>query len=374
MNKKALITGITGQDGSYLAEFLIGKGYEVHGIIRRSSTVNRERIDHLTEPDLHTGSDRGNLILHYGDLTDTSSIEKIVKEIMPDEVYNLAAQSHVRISFDIPKSTTEIGALGTLSLLEALKNVCPKARFYQASSSEMFGKVLEVPQSELTPFNPQSPYACAKVFSYYITKNYRDAYGLFACNGILFNHESERRGENFVTRKITRSLARMKMGLQHELHLGNLDAERDWGHARDYIEAMWLMLQQDKAEDYVIGTGEKHTVREFLLESAQALGIPLTSNGKKGVEEEFKDTTGTLSVKIHPRYFRPAEVDELLADPRKAQLELGWQPRIRFKELVKIMSDHDLTLARKESALSNKTRILNQIVQILDQNENDLSS
>lgn len=372
MVKKAIITGITGQDGSYLAELLLEKGYEVHGIIRRTSTVNRERIDHLTEPDLYTGENRGKFILHYGDLTDASSIEQIIKEVMPDEVYNLAAQSHVRISFDIPAHTADIVAIGTLRLLEAVKNICPKARFYQASSSEMFGKVVETPQSEKTPFYPRSPYACAKVFAFDITRNYRESYGMFACNGILFNHESERRGENFVTRKITRSLARMKLGLQHELSLGNLDAERDWGHARDYVEAMWLMLQQDAPDDYVIGTGQKYSVRQFLIESANHFGINLTSNGKTGFEEEYKDPTGKLLVKIHERYFRPAEVDLLLADPHKAKVKLGWTPKIGFKELVRVMCDHDLKLAQNEVALQHKTKILNDIATIIS-NEHDFN-
>jgi len=365
MKKTALITGITGQDGSYLAEFLLDKGYEVHGILRRASTLNRERIDHLMEPDLYTGPDRGYLILHYGDLTDASSIEQIIKEVMPDEIYNLAAQSHVRISFDIPRHTADVVALGTLTLLETIKNICPKAKFYQASSSEMFGKVAEVPQKETTPFHPRSPYGCAKVFAYYITKNYREAHGLFACNGILFNHESERRGENFVTRKITRSLARMKLGLQKELFLGNLDAERDWGHARDYVEAMWLMLQQGEPDDYVIGTGEKHSVREFLEESAKSLGLKLESNGKKGAEEIYKGSDGNFSIGVHPRYFRPAEVDLLLADSSKAMVKLGWKPKIRFKELVEIMCKHDLKLAEKENALHHKTKIINDIINLL---------
>ena len=370
--KKALITGITGQDGSYLAEFLIEKGYQVHGIVRRSSTLNRERIDHLTKPDFQTGEDRGNIILHYGDLTDPSSVEKIIKQVMPDEIYNLAAQSHVGISFDIPKNTTEVVAIGTLVILEAMKNVCPLAKFYQASSSEMFGKVVEIPQTEKTPFNPRSPYGCAKAFAFHITKNYRESYGIFACNGILFNHESERRGENFVTRKITRSLARMKYGLQTELSLGNLDAQRDWGHARDYVEAMWLMLQQDKSDDYIIGTGEKHTVREFIEEASKLVGLNLIQNGKKGLEEEYVNINSNIKVKIHPRYFRPAEVDLLLADPTKARVKLGWQPKIKFKELVKIMCEHDLKLAKKENALKNKTKVINDIIRILEDSEEDI--
>lgn len=372
MKKKALITGVTGQDGSYLAEFLLEKGYEVHGIVRRASTMNRERVDHLTTYDQYTGGDRGNFIMHYGDLTDSSSVEKIIKQVMPDEVYNLAAQSHVRVSFDIPKNTTDVVAVGTLVVLEALRNLCPHAKFYQASSSEMFGKVSEVPQKETTPFHPRSPYGCAKVYAFHITKNYREAYEMFTCNGILFNHESERRGEAFVTRKITRSLARMKYGLQTELHLGNLDAERDWGHAKDYVEAMWLMLQRDKPDDYVVGTGEKHSVREFLEETAKQLGLPLTSNGKIGVEEEYRDVTGNLVVKIHPRYFRPAEVDLLLADPTKANTELGWKPKIRFNDLIKLMCEHDAKLAKKEIELHNKRKMIKDIAKIFEENEEHL--
>ncbi|MBS3091802.1 GDP-mannose 4,6-dehydratase [Candidatus Pacearchaeota archaeon] len=370
--KKALITGITGQDGSYLAEFLLEKGYEVHGIIRRSSTINRERIDHLTKPEIpagHTGKEKGSFILHYGDLTDSSSVEKIIKEVMPDEVYNLGAQSHVRVSFDIPENTTNVVALGTLRILEAIKNVCPKARFYQASSSEMFGQVAEVPQKETTPFHPRSPYGCAKVYAYHITRNFRESYGIFACNGILFNHESERRGENFVTRKITQSLSRIKMGLQTEVYLGNLDAERDWGHAKDYVEAMWLILQQNEPEDYVIGTGEKYSVRQFLEESAKTLGMNIKSNGKRGVEEEYLNENGQAIVKVHPRYFRPAEVDLLLSDPTKARTKLGWIPKITFKELVRLMCDHDLKLAEKEYYLKNKVKVVDDIINILkDQN------
>tara|TARA_Y100000310_G_scaffold204358_1_gene204621 strand:- start:9413 stop:10582 length:1170 start_codon:yes stop_codon:yes gene_type:complete len=357
LGKKALITGVTGQDGSYLAEFLLEKGYEVHGIVRRSSVLNRERIDHLLYADKeagYTGEDRGKFILHYGDLTDSSSIEKIMKLVVPDEVYNLGAQSHVRISFDIPEHTTNTVALGNLRLLEAIKNTCPKAKFYQASSSEMFGKVIETPQKETTPFYPRSPYACAKVYSYYVTNNYRDAYGLFACNGILFNHESERRGESFVTRKITKSLARIKYGLQESVSLGNLDAERDWGHAKDYVKAMWLMLQQDTPEDYIIGSGEKHSVREFLEEAAKYVGISLNSNGKEGIEEKYLDDSGKVVVKIHEKYFRPAEVDLLLSDPSKAKVKLGWEREINFKELVGLMCEHDLKLAEKESYLKNK--------------------
>ena len=342
--KKALITGITGQDGSYLAELLLEKGYEVHGIVRRSSVINRQRLDHLIKVDHYTGEERGDMVLHYGDLSDSSSIEKIMREVVPDEIYNLGAQSHVRISFDIPENTTDVVGLGTLRLLEAIKNICPKARFYQASSSEMYGKVKEIPQNENTPFYPRSPYGCAKVFAFNITKNYREAYGIHASNGILFNHESERRGEAFVTRKITLSLSRLKLGIINNFSLGNLDSERDWGHARDYVEAMWLILQRDTPDDYVIGTGEKHSVREFLEESAKLLGLNIKSNGKKGVEEEYLDEKGRAAIKIHPRYFRPAEVDLLVSDPTKARLKIGWAPKIKFKELVRIMTEHDLKI------------------------------
>ena len=355
--KKALITGITGQDGSYLAEFLMKKGYEVHGIVRRASTFNRQRLKHLLEKDMisgWTGVETTNLMLHYGDLTDPSSIEKTIKEVQPNEVYNLAAQSQVRISFDIPENTSNVVALGTLRVLEAVKNFCPNARVYQASSSEMFGKASEIPQSEKTPFHPRSPYGCAKVHAHHITINYRESYGLYASTGILFNHESERRGEAFVTRKITRALTRIKLGLQKNVYLGNLDAERDWGHAKDYVEAMWLILQQDEPDDYVIGTGEKHTVREFLEEVAKFLGLNIKSNGAKGIHEQYSDENGNIIVMIHPKYFRPAEVDLLVADPTKAKTKLGWKPKIKFKDLVKIMTEHDLELAKKELYLDEK--------------------
>jgi GDPmannose 4,6-dehydratase len=351
--KKALVTGITGQDGSYLAEFLLKKGYEVHGIVRRSSSFNTERIEHLSKGKKFFEDSEG-VILHYGDLTDSSSIKKIIKEIMPNEVYNLGAQSHVRISFDIPENTSDITALGTLRLLEAIRDICPKARFYQASSSEMFGKVDVKAQSEKTPFHPRSPYGCAKVYSYYMTINYREAYGLHASNGILFNHESERRGENFVTRKITRTLARIKLGLVDTLFLGNLDAKRDWGHAEDEVEAMWLMLQQNEPDDYVIGTGETHSVREFIEETAKVLGMNIKSNKKEGKEEEYIDEKGKSIIKIDPEYFRPAEVDYLCADPTKARTKLNWEPKIKFKELVRRMAEYDLKLAQKEAYLDGK--------------------
>ncbi len=353
MVKKALITGITGQDGSYLAEFLLKKGYEVHGLVRRASTFNRERIEHLTNPENFFDGKEGP-ILHYADLTDTSSIEKILSLVRPDEIYNLGAQSHVGISFEIPENTTDVVAVGALRILEAMRKICPKARFYQASSSEMFGKVEETPQSENTKFHPRSPYGCSKVYAYNITVNYREAYGLFACNGILFNHESERRGENFVTRKITLSLARIKLGLQKTLSLGNLDAKRDWGHAEDFVEAMWLMLQQDKPGDYVVGTGETRTVREFLEKAAKEIGLEIHSNGKEGIEEQYLDKSGNVIIQISPTYFRPSEVDLLLSDPRKARRELGWTQKIKFSDLVKRMVKHDIKIAEKEYHLKKE--------------------
>ena len=355
--KKALITGITGQDGSYLADFLIERGYEVHGIVRRASTNNRERIDRYFDVNHIWEDKKVPLYLHYRDLTDSSSIEKIIKEVQPDEVYNLGAQSHVGISFDIPENTVNVGALGTLRLLEAIRKFCPNARVYQASSSEMFGKVAESPQSEKTPFHPRSPYACAKVFAYNICINYREAYGLHVSNGILFNHESERRGESFVTRKITRALTRIKLGLQHNLYLGNLDAERDWGHSKDCVKAMWMILQQDAPDDYVIGTEEKHSVREFLEEAARFIGLNIKSNGEKGMNEKYLDSDGRVVVEIHPRFFRPSEVGSLLADSTKARIKLGWEPQIKFKELVRMMVEHDLDIAEKEIILLKKKEI-----------------
>jgi GDPmannose 4,6-dehydratase len=326
--KRALITGITGQDGSYLTELLLAKGYEVHGIIRRSSSFNTERIDHLYK-DPH---DRGvRLRLHYGDLNDASSLQSIVAEVQPDEVYNLGAQSHVRVSFDIPEYTAEVTALGALRLLEAVRKMSVRAKFYQASSSELYGKVAEIPQRETTPFHPRSPYAAAKAYAFYAAQNYREAYGMFVCNGILFNHESERRGETFVTRKITRAVGRIKHGLQRELYLGNLDAKRDWGHAEDYVEAMWLMLQEDTPDDYVIGTGETHSVREFLELAFGAAGLDWQEH-----------------VRIDPRYFRPAEVDVLLADPTRAKDKLGWKPKVGFEALVRRMVASDLELAARD--------------------------
>ncbi|MEI0798001.1 GDP-mannose 4,6-dehydratase [Brachyspira intermedia] len=320
--KKALITGITGQDGSYLTELLLEKGYEVHGIIRRSSSFNTERIDHLYS-DPHINDVK--MFLHYGDLSDSSNLSRLLERIQPDEIYNLAAQSHVRVSFDMPEYTADVTGLGTIRLLDAIKETQIKTRFYQASTSELYGKVVETPQTEKTPFYPRSPYACAKVYSYWITVNYRESYDMYACNGILFNHESPRRGETFVTKKITHAIARILNKEQDKLYLGNLDSKRDWGYAKDYVEAMWLMLQQDKADDYVIATGETHSVREFLDEAFGLVGL----DWKKYVE-------------IDPRYYRPAEVDLLLGDPTKAKEKLGWQPKTTFKELVKIMLDYDL--------------------------------
>ena len=347
MTKTALITGITGQDGAYLAEFLLKKGYLVHGIKRRTSLINTQRIDHLYQ-DPHD-SDR-RLVLHYGDMTDTSSLIRIVQQTQPDEIYNLAAQSHVAVSFEEPEYTADSDGLGTLRVLEAIRilGLDKKTRFYQASSSELYGMVRETPQRETTPFYPRSPYGVAKLYAYWITVNYREAYGLYACNGILFNHESPIRGETFVTRKITRGLARIKTGLQECLYLGNLEARRDWGHARDFIEAQWLMLQQPTAEDYVIATGEQHSVREFVEGTAAELGMRITWKGK-GAEEKGFDAQGRAVVAIDPRYYRPSEVDTLLGDASKAREKLGWQPRVRFKELVAEMAREDLREAERES-------------------------
>lgn len=327
--KRALITGITGQDGSYLTELLLDKGYEVFGIIRRSSSFNTDRIDHLYQDPHEPGA---RLRMFYGDLNDSSSLNTILRSTEPDEIYNLGAQSHVRVSFDVPEYTAEVTGLGTVRILEAIRDTGIKPKFYQASSSELFGRVREVPQTELTPFHPRSPYGCAKAYAYHITVNYRESYGLFACNGILFNHESERRGETFVSRKITRAVTRIKLGLQDKLFLGNLDARRDWGYARDYVEAMWLMLQAGEPDDFVIATGENHSVREFLDEAFGYLDLDW---------KEF--------VEADPRYYRPAEVDLLLGDASKARRVLGWEPKVGFKDLVRLMVDHDLELARMES-------------------------
>jgi GDPmannose 4,6-dehydratase len=338
MQKKALITGITGQDGSYLAEFLLEKGYQVHGIIRRSSTFNTSRIDHIFQ-DPHESHKR--LFLHYGDVADSSNISRLIEKIKPDEIYNLAAQSHVRVSFDIPEYTGDVTGLGTLRILDAIRESGIKTRFYQASSSEMFGLVQHVPQTEETPFYPRSPYGVAKVYSYWITKNYRESYDLFACNGILFNHESPRRGETFVTRKVSRGLARIKLGLDETLFMGNLDAKRDWGYAKDYIEGMWMMLQQEKPDDYVLATNETHTVREFIEHAAKRLEFDLEWRGEGLKEEGVDKKTGKVIIKIDPTYFRPAEVDLLIGDPAKAKRTIGWEPKVKFEELVELMTDAD---------------------------------
>jgi GDPmannose 4,6-dehydratase len=342
--KRALITGITGQDGSYLAELLLGKGYEVWGIIRRSSSFNTGRIDHIYQ-DPHDEDVR--LRLAYGDLNDASSINHILRNVRPDEIYNLGAQSHVKVSFEVPEYTGEVTGLGTIRLLEAMREEGIKARFYQASSSELYGKVVETPQNENTPFYPRSPYAAAKAYAFYVTKNYREAYGMFAVNGILFNHESPRRGETFVTRKISRAAARIKLGLQDCLYLGNLDAKRDWGFAGDYVEAMWLMLQQDEPDDYVIATGETHSVREFCELCFGEVGLPLTWRGA-GEAEAGRDPDGRVLVAVDPRYFRPAEVDLLLGDYSKARQQLGWKPKVSLHELAKMMVAADLAEARGE--------------------------
>jgi GDPmannose 4,6-dehydratase len=346
VKRRALITGVTGQDGAYMAELLLGKGYEVHGIKRRTSLFNTDRIDHLYQ-DPHE-SDR-RFILHYGDMTDSSSLVRIIQAVQPDEIYNLAAQSHVAVSFEEPEYTANSDALGALRVLEAIRilGLQDKTRFYQASTSELYGLVQEVPQRESTPFYPRSPYAVAKLYAYWITINYREAYGFFACNGILFNHESPLRGETFVTRKITRALARVKLGLQDCLYLGNLDAKRDWGHARDYVEAMWLILQQPEADDFVIATGAQHSVRDFVSAAARELGIPLRWAGE-GVAEKGYDGHGRCIVAVDPRYFRPAEVESLLGDATKARLRLGWQPKVHFEALVAEMVREDLKAAERD--------------------------
>lgn len=351
MKKVALITGITGQDGSFLAEFLIEKGYEVHGILRRSSSFNTARIEHLYLDEWVRDMKQNRLInLHWGDMTDSSSLVRIISSVQPTEIYNLAAQSHVKVSFDVPEYTAEADAVGTLRLLEAVR-ICgleKTCRIYQASTSELFGKVQEVPQRETTPFYPRSPYGVAKQYGFWITKNYRESYGMFAVNGILFNHESERRGETFVTRKITLAAARIKQGYQDKLYLGNLDARRDWGYARDYVECMWLMLNHDTPEDFVIATGEMHTVREFCTLAFRELGIELQWEGC-GADEKGRDTaTGRVLVEVDPKYFRPCEVEQLLGDPTKARTLLGWNPtKTPFAQLVKIMVEHDMRFVRK---------------------------
>ncbi|ADE55434.1 GDP-mannose 4,6-dehydratase [Coraliomargarita akajimensis] len=360
--KKALITGVTGQDGSYLAEFLLEKGYEVHGIKRRSSSLNTERVDHIYE-DPHIENARFHL--HYGDLTDTSNLTRIISEVQPDEVYNLGAQSHVAVSFESPEYTADVDAIGTLRLLEAIRflGLEKKTRFYQASTSELFGLVQEIPQRETTPFYPRSPYAAAKMYAYWITVNYRESYGMYACNGILFNHESPRRGETFVTRKITRALANIAQGLEKCLYLGNMDALRDWGHAKDYVRMQWMMLQQDEAEDFVIATGKQISVREFVTMSAREAGIELEFSGE-GVEETATvvsvDATkapavsvGDVVVKVDPRYFRPAEVETLLGDPTKAKEKLGWVPEITVEEMCAEMVASDLDIAKRHALLKS---------------------
>jgi GDPmannose 4,6-dehydratase len=351
--KKALVTGITGQDGAYLAEFLLDKGYEVHGVKRRASSFNTDRIDHLYQ-DPHEKGRR--LFLHYGDLTDATNLIRIVQEVQPDELYNLAAQSHVAVSFETPEYTANSDALGTLRLLEAVRilGLEKRTRFYQASTSEMYGKVQETPQTEATPFYPRSPYGAAKVYAYWITVNYREAYGMYACNGILFNHESPLRGETFVTRKTTRALARIKVGLASCLYLGNLDARRDWGHARDYIEAQWLVLQADTPDDFVIATGQQYSVREFVSRAAARLGFQVEWRGK-GVDEVGVDAaSGKAIVRIDPRYFRPTEVDTLLGDATKARTKLGWRARVGFDELVAEMVDSDLKIAERDALVARE--------------------
>jgi len=337
--KKALITGITGQDGSYLAELLLDKGYEVHGIIRRASTFNTQRIDHIYQ-DPH--EENVKLKLHYGDMTDSSNLSRLVEKINPDEIYNLAAQSHVGVSFDMPEYTTDVDAMGTLRLLDAIKESEVECKFYQASTSELYGEVQEIPQTEETPFYPRSPYAAAKLYSYWIVKNYREAYNLFAVNGILFNHESPRRGKRFVTRKITRAVARITKGKQDKIYLGNMNAKRDWGYAKDYVKMMWMMLQHDTPEDFVIATGETHTVREFVEAAFSHVDVEIEWQGE-GVDEKGIDKdTGKVLVEVDPKYFRPTEVDLLIGDPSKAKEELGWEPEVKFKELVQLMVQSDL--------------------------------
>ena len=351
MKKKALITGITGQDGSYLAEFLLNKGYKVHGIKRRTSLINTDRIDHLYQD---PGIKNRNFILHHGDLTDSSSLIKIIQEVQPNEIYNLAAQSHVAVSFEVPEYTANSDALGALRILEAIRalKLEKKTKYYQASTSELFGDVKETPQNENTPFYPRSPYGVAKLYAYWITVNYREAYGIYACNGILFNHESPVRGETFVTRKITRALARIKLGLQKKLYLGNLDAYRDWGHAKDFVEAQWLILQQKKPEDFVIATGKQYSVRDFINIASNQLGMEIKWSGR-GLKEVGL-LNGKEIIKIDPRYFRPAEVETLLGDARKAKTKLKWRPKISFKNLVKEMIEEDLILAKNDRQLNKQ--------------------
>ena len=350
--KKALITGVTGQDGAYLSEFLLKKGYEVHGIKRRSSSFNTERIDHLYQ-DPHETNKR--FILHYGDLTDTSNLVRIIQQVQPDEIYNLGAQSHVQVSFEVPEYTADTDGMGTLRLLEAIRilGMEKKVRFYQASTSELFGKVQEVPQKDTTPFYPRSPYAVAKLYAYWIVVNYREAYGMYACNGILFNHESPIRGETFVTRKVTRAAARIKLGLQDKLYMGNIDSKRDWGFAGDYVELMWLMLQQDKPDDFVMATGITTTVRDFITIAFKEAGINLRWEGSAVNEKGIDNASGNVLVEIDPRYFRPTEVELLIGDPSKALQILGWKPKVQLPELIKMMVHNDIKLAEKEKHLKN---------------------
>ena len=353
MTKKALITGVTGQDGAYLAEFLLKKGYEVHGIKRRTSSFNTSRIDHLYQ-DPHV--EQRNFVLHHGDMTDSSSLIRIMQEVQPDEVYNLAAQSHVAVSFEEPEYTANSDAMGVLRILEAIRilGLEKKTRFYQASTSELYGEVQEIPQTEKTPFYPRSPYAVAKLYAYWITVNYREAYGIYACNGILFNHESPIRGETFVTRKITRAMARIKLGLQDKLFLGNMDAKRDWGHARDYVEMQWLMLQQDAPEDFVIASGVQYSVRDFVNAAAKEMGMSIEWKGT-GIDEKGYDTaSGKCLVEVDPRYFRPTEVETLLGDPSKAKEKLGWTPKTTFAELVAEMVREDLKDAERDALCHNE--------------------
>ena len=351
--KTALITGITGQDGAYLAELLLSKGYDVHGVKRRASSFNTDRIDHLYQ-DPHERNVR--LKLHYGDLTDSTNLIRIIQEVQPDEIYNLAAQSHVAVSFETPEYTANADAVGTLRLLEAIRilGLQNKARFYQASTSELFGKVQEIPQRETTPFYPRSPYGVAKLYAYWITVNYREAYGIFACNGILFNHESPVRGETFVSRKITRALTRIHVGLQEALHLGNLDSRRDWGHARDYVRAQWLMLQQDQPEDFVIATGKQYSVRDFVNAAGSLLGMKIEWRGEGTDEVGIDSATGRTLVRIDPRYFRPTEVDTLLGDPAKAREKLGWTAEIGFSDLVSEMVNQDLAEAKRDAMIAKE--------------------
>lgn len=344
MAKKALVTGVTGQDGSYLAELLLEKGYEVYGVVRRSSSFNTDRIDHIIS-DSHIEGERSKgkrFFRLYGDLSDGSSLARMIRQVRPNEIYNLGAQSHVRVSFDVSEYTCDVNALGTLRLLEAIRETGVETKLYQASSSEMFGQVSQVPQNENTPLNPQSPYACAKAFSYWISRNYRKSYGMFVCNGILFNHESPRRGATFVTRKITRGLARIKLGLNGPLYLGNLEARRDWGYAKDYVMGMWLILQQREPDDYVLATNETHSVREFAETCGQLLGMDLAWKGKGANEVGIDRKTGKEVIRIDPYFFRPSEVDLLLGDYTKAKKKLGWEPKVRFHELARLMIEHDL--------------------------------